>query len=428
MRAIWRLLAAVFIFMAASYPAAATDVVPSSRVVRWVNIRTAPDSASPAIGRLAPGEQVELIEVVPAWYVVRLPDGRQGYVSRAWTRLVDEASAQPAYFVHLIDVGTGLAVFVEGQGFTLLYDAGSNDDIARGEGNRVVAYLSKVRPTLSKIDHVVLSHPHKDHVELMPDVLRAYEVGDVWDSGRTNAICSYRAFLRLIRDRGIRYHDAHPSGGEHVVPLDPKTCYGAAESAETIRFPHASPIALKERLPLGPGASMTFLHATAAPMASVNENSLVAVLDLGRSRVLLTGDAEAGGRNPPSMKPHPKSVEGEVLECCAADLRADILVVGHHGSKTSSRTDLLDRVGAYIFLVSAGPTRYQSVTLPDVEVIDELATRGTVYRTDRNDPACRIAAAKIGPDNDNRAGGCENILVSINPDGAIQVEEYRLGD
>jgi competence protein ComEC len=118
-------------------------------------------------------------------------------------------------------------------------------------------------------------------------------------------------------------------------------------------------------------------------------------------------------------------VEGKLLACCASALRADILVAGHHGSKTSSRTAFLDKVGAYVFLVSAGPKRYATVTLPDAEVIDELETRGTVYRTDSDDPACLVDPAKIGPDNDNQPGGCDNVLVSIDAAGEIHAEYRR---
>lgn len=407
----------------------AADIRPSDRVVRWVNVRQAPSSSTVAIARLEPGETAELIEVLPAWYLIRLPDGRTGYVSRGWTvRSHEQAAFQPEYLLHLIDVGTGLAVFVEGPGFTLLYDGGSNDDTARGPRNRLTAYLRHLRPNLTSIDHVILSHPHRDHVELLPDVLGSYAIGNVWDSGSTNPICSYRAFLRLIRARQIPYHDAHTDGGAHVVPLAAKECYGTLEQEETVVIPHASRIVEGTPIALGAGASMTFLHADASPQHSFNENSLVAVLELGRSRVLLMGDAEAGGRRNPDILPAPHSVEGELIQCCASALRADILVAGHHGSKTSSRTALLDRAGAYVFLVSAGPTRYASVTLPDREVIEEFAQRGTIYRTDVDDEGCRVDPSKIGADNDNRPGGCHNVLVSIDPDGEIRAEVRQDAD
>jgi competence protein ComEC len=65
-------------------------------------------------------------------------------------------------------------------------------------------------------------------------------------------------------------------------------------------------------------------------------------------------------------------------------------VVGHHGSKTSSRQAFLNAVGASTFIVSAGPTKYGTVVLPDQEVIDELTPRGQVFRTDVNDAAGQV--------------------------------------
>lgn|GEM_PF-3444149 len=55
----------------------------------------------------------------------------------------------------MIDVGTGLSVFVRRPDFALLYDAGSNDDLAAGANNRVLAYLKAVAPDLHQIDHVM---------------------------------------------------------------------------------------------------------------------------------------------------------------------------------------------------------------------------------------------------------------------------------
>ena len=91
---------------------------------------------------------------------------------------------------------------------------------------------------------------------------------------------------------------------------------------------------------------MTFLYADGSNRPSFNENSLVVRLDLGSKRVLLMGDAEAGGRNLPSTLPSDSSIEGKLLTCCTADLKADVMVVGHHGSKTSSRVKFLNAVGA----------------------------------------------------------------------------------
>ena len=125
------------------------------------------------------------------------------------------------------------------------------------------------------------------------------------------------------------------------------------------------------------------------------------------------GDAEAGGRKAPSVPPSAGSIEQVLLTCCSSELAAQVMIAGHHGSLTSSRRALLDAVGASVFVVSSGPTKYGSVVLPDADIVSELQSRGQVFRTDTNDAACAINPSKIGPDNDGHAGGCDNIRLVI---------------
>jgi beta-lactamase superfamily II metal-dependent hydrolase len=93
---------------------------------------------------------------VPNWYRVRLSSNVEGFVSKRWTRLVSSVTPPPSssasFTIDVVDVGTGLAVLVRGQDLTLVYDAGSNDDTARGPGNRMHAYMKAVAPSLTTID------------------------------------------------------------------------------------------------------------------------------------------------------------------------------------------------------------------------------------------------------------------------------------
>ena len=198
-------------------------------------------------------------------------------------------------------------------------------------------------------------------------------------------------------------------------------CGGPALPAEVINIQHGSLID-NNPITLGQNTSMTFLYIDGSIHGtSFNKNTLVARLDLGQVRVLLTGDAEAGQRLAPSNPPATNSIEAALLLCCASELRADILVTAHHGSKTSSRTRFLDAVGANIFAVSSGPKKYGSVTLPDSEIITELESRGQVFRTNQDDDAC-------GPDNDDRAGGCDNIRILITAGSPPQASYLHLSD
>ena len=308
----------LFIVALPARPAAADDVVPIEQVQNRVIVREGASSTSREVGSLRPGEQAEYLGQVPSWYHVRLSDGTEGFVPKRWTRVVADAVSS-SFTIDVVDVGTGLGILVRGPDFTLVYDAGSNDDLARGDRNRFLAYLRAVAPALTTIDHVILSHPHRDHVELLSDLFQHYQVRHVWDSGAVNPICGYRAFLTAVRDEpGVAYHSAVQDFGTRTVPSDSKQCYGQALPAETLQFSHASRIS-EFPVALGAGASMTFLHADGSEHDSYNENSLVVRLDLGGTRVLLMGDAEAGGRREPLSLPRP----AQLKECSstAAGLR-----------------------------------------------------------------------------------------------------------
>jgi beta-lactamase superfamily II metal-dependent hydrolase len=292
----------------------------------------------------------------------------------------------------------------------------------------MVAFLKATVPNLTTLDHMILSHPHRDHVELLPDVLAQYQVRQVWDAGRFYDNCGYRLFLEAVRDEpSVQYHTGMQDMGTRDYAFPQETCYNNPVVAETIHVPHSTRMSVGDPVPLGQGASMTFLRADGAKYANPNDNSLVVRLDLGDTRVLLVGDSEAGGREDPSVPPTASSPEGLLLACCRQALAADVLIEAHHGSKTSSREAFLDAVMASIYVVSSGPTKYGQVVLPDVEVTNELSARGQLFRTDLNDTACKTSTTKIGPKTDGKAGGCDNVRVTIPPVGALQVAYFHGG-
>lgn len=425
-----------------AHPASADIVRPTAAVTNGVVVRQEASSDSAQIGSLLPGDRAELLDSVPSWHRVRLTNGTVGFVSKRWTRVIETATgpapgeptppiSTTGFTLDAVDVGTGLAVVVQAADFTLVYDGGSNDDLGRGADNRLVAFLKHEAPTLTTIDHLIVSHPHRDHVELLADVLAQYSVRNVWDSGAVNDICGYRAFLTNVRDEpGASYHCGLDEGGTHSAAFKAKACYGDSLPDETVQLPAA--LIDGNPVTLGQGASMRFLYVDGSDHGTkYNENSLVTRLDVGGVRILLVGDAEAGGRHAPTDTPDATSIEGKLLACCTPELKADLLVVGHHGSKTSSRTAFLDAVGAKMFIVSSGPTKYggtNGVVLPDQEVIDELESRGDVFRTDVDDVACGQNPAKIGGDADGRAGGCDNIHVTGHGAGHFTIEDRREAD
>lgn len=83
----------VWLLLAATLPARADQVVPSERVSTHLNVRLDPSASAVIVGALRPGEAGVFVRSVPFWYEIRLPDGTAGYVSKAWSRRIDEAAA-----------------------------------------------------------------------------------------------------------------------------------------------------------------------------------------------------------------------------------------------------------------------------------------------------------------------------------------------
>lgn len=182
----------------------------------------------------------------------------------------------------------------------------------------------------------ILSHPHADHAGGAASLLRALEPPSYRDAAFVAAAGPYRESLDAAREVGIEWRRVRP--GE-VVEVD--------------------------------GVTLEFLAPDSAWTVSLddpNEASTVVRARYGAVRFLLVGDAEAG--------------EEQWLLDHAPDLAAEVLKVGHHGSRTSSTPAFLDAVGARLALISVGSgNRYGH---PDAGVIASLAERGAfVLRTDQ---------------------------------------------
>jgi beta-lactamase superfamily II metal-dependent hydrolase len=411
---------------------AAEQVTPSERVKDDINIRSAPSADSPSMGVLQKGESLELLGSVPWWHKIKLPNGQPAFVSKAWTTVIPEIQApspDSKYTMHVIDVGTGLGIYLQGPDFNLIYDAGSMDDRSTGDKNRFIAYLKEVNPDLKTIDHLIVSHPHRDHIVLLPDVLSEYEVKHVWDSGAGYNSCDYRSFIDSVRlEDDVQYHASNQNFGAHTKVFEPtdSACSGLGDN---FTLTHGSQIT-DDPIILGAGASMSFLYINAEKHSDVNENSLVLRLDIAGKRLLLMGDAEAGARRDPSTAPDPNSVEDMLLTCCVSQIKADVMVVGHHGSETSSRSVFLDAVEADHYIISSGPFKYQSVQLPDESVRQALISSGQLHETNLTDDACKGNPAKIGrvePNADKqKPGGCNSIQVTVSVGNEITVKSFPL--
>lgn len=338
-----------------------------------------------------------------------------------------ETPSRP-YRIVMFDVGTGLSILVGGDDFSMLYDAGSNDDRVERPQNRSVAYLEKilgasgpaacrVEPSADTaelpIDQVFLSHPHRDHLSFLGGVLGCFAVANVWDSGKSSDNDGYQGFLDAVaHEEGVTYH--------HAI--------GARGEGDERRIPRSVGFKENDSIHLGDGAIARVLSVR-PDARDPNDASIVLRVDLGRVSMLFEGDAGGGPRKDPSSPPGRGSVEADLLEHHAGDIDVDILQVGHHGSMTSSRGAFLDAVSPRYALVSTGPMPYGEVTLPDPDVIRALeAHHAKVLRTDANDDGCRSRSdppgtSKMGIDADGAPGGCSAFTLLIDASGRITVEQ-----
>jgi competence protein ComEC len=251
-------------------------------------------------------------------------------------------ASRDALRITALDVGQGDANLIEmPDGAAWLIDAGGM------VGNPIDTGAAVVLPALrqkrrTRLDVVVLSHPHPDHFGGLAAVLRGVTVGELWDSGQGEAEGAgpaYAALLALARERGI--------------PI--------RRPGELCGHPRQHGRARIELLAPCP-------HFVAGRDA--NDNSLVLRVALGRRAALLTGDAET-------------HEEAELVERYGASLRADYLKVGHHGSRTSTGEKLLAAVRPTWATMSSGVrNRFGHPHAPTLERLAEHEVRAV--RLDRS--------------------------------------------
>ena len=256
--------------------------------------------------------------------------------------------------VHLLDVGQGDAVAVRTpRGRWLLVDAGRRWNGGDAGGRTVVPWLRRRGGSVAAL---VLTHPHADHVGGAATVLARLHPAEVWDPGFALGSSVYREVLTAARRARSRWR--------RVVPGDSLVVDGVAMTV------------------LAPDTLWT------ASLSDPNSASLVLSVRIGGVRILLTGDAEG-------------PEEAWLLERAnrdpkvAAALRADVLKVGHHGSRTSSTPDFLAAVRPRLALVSVGAGN--SYGHPSPEVIQRLTDGGArVVRTDQSGPVVvRLSGPRI---------------------------------
>ncbi len=203
----------------------------------------------------------------------------------------------------------------------MLIDAGTTES-----GPKVVGYIASLG--YSRIDYVVATHPHEDHIGGMARVLNSFDVGEIWMPRATSNTATFENLLDVIASKGIPVH--------------------AAEAGKTICSTD--------------DVSATVLSPRETSYSNLNDWSVILEVKVGEKSFLFTGDASTN-----------------VIEK-ACTHHVDVLKVGHHGSKTSTDAQLVSQLSPSYAVISVG--RNNSYGHPSSEVLSALSSVPHLYRTD----------------------------------------------
>lgn len=228
--------------------------------------------------------------------------------------------------VHYLDVGQGDSIFIElPNNETMLIDAAESY-----QSENIINYLKNLN--YQKIDYVIGTHPHTDHIGGLKDIINTFEIGKIYMPKVVSTTKTYESLLMAIKDKNLKINTA--KAGTSIIDTD----------------------ALK----------INILAPNNSTYTELNNYSAVTKITYGTTKFLFMGDAE-------------KLSENEIKE----DVTADVIKIGHHGSNTSSSIDFIKKVNAKYGIISVGLNN--KYNLPKEETITNWENSGTkIYLTSTN--------------------------------------------
>ncbi len=237
-------------------------------------------------------------------------------------------AAEKLLKVHFIDVGQAdciLAQFPNGN--NLLIDAGNREDAPL-----IIDYLTKQK--IKKIDVLVATHPHEDHIGGMAAVVENFEIGKLYMPKVANTTATFKRLLLAIKARNLKVNTAQAG-----VKL-----------------------ALESKI------ECQMLAPNSAKYEELNDYSPVIKIVYQKNSLLFTGDAT-------------RESEKEMLKL-GVNLKADLLKIGHHGSNTSTTENFLSAVAPEYAVISVG--KKNDYNHPGRYTMKRLQKAGIkIYRTDQ---------------------------------------------
>lgn len=245
----------------------------------------------------------------------------------------DNAVKSSGFKLTAVDIGQGDSIFIQCNGKNMLVDSGP----VEGEDDLIKFLQSK---NIKKLDYVLVTHQHADHIGGMPEVLKNFDVDRfiMYELPEQMVPTSkaYKKLLQSLLDYNITVKAANDMVGESFMLGD---------------------------------AKITVLGPIDGDSDNLNNLSVVTRVEYGDTAFILSGDAE-------------KEEEKDIIKS-GAELSADVYKVGHHGSKTSSTNKYLEAINPKYALISAGNDN--SYNHPSEKTLEKLSEKGIEYYITKED-------------------------------------------
>lgn len=242
-------------------------------------------------------------------------------------RSINATSIYNRMYVHYIDVGESDCVLISSNDKFMLIDAGD-----RSDEDTILNYLKQQK--VKKLDYVICTHPHADHIGAMPDVIKEFDVGKIIMPAKTHTTDTFEGLLAAIKQKKLKI--TKPVVG---------ASYEIGKAKFTIIAPNSSDYG-----------------------NNINNYSVGIKLTYGNNSFVFIGDCE-------------KDAISDILSN-KINITSDVLMCGHHGSDTSTTSALIKAVNPKNAVISVGKNSYGH---PGSSVLQMLKKNDiTVYRTDEN--------------------------------------------
>ncbi len=256
---------------------------------------------------------------------------------------LDKRFLQKDLKVTVIDVGQGTSALLElPWGYNVLVDGGGFSDNSIFDVGEKITAPFLWRKKIKSVDTLVLSHPDSDHLNGLLYIAENFNVKEIWSNGEAEDSLGYKRLLEIIKKKNIRMEEFREIKRDRTIN----------GTMFKILYPESDFKEKKEKWRKG------------------DNSSLVLKTVFGSKSFLFTGDIKAKG-------------EYDLVKTAGSSLKSTVLVVPHHGSKSSSTDNFIDKVDPEIAIIPVGwKNRYK---FPHPGVLERYKSRRCrILRTDEN--------------------------------------------